>query len=93
MGGFEIGLAEGVMKLAEGVTSKLWLWGKIFVGKIDKRIRAEDLRKRRNTIGGAGHCDGVTLFRIPRGSASQVCWVHVGGFTSHSQNRGWRRAS
>jgi len=51
----EIGLAEGVMKLAEGVTSKLLLWGKIFVGKIDKRIRAEDLRKRRNTIGGAGH--------------------------------------
>ena len=28
------------MKLAEGVTSKLWLWGKIFV----KHIRAEDLR-------------------------------------------------
>ena len=51
----EIGLAEGVMKLAEGVTSKLWLWGKIFVGKMDKHIRAEDLRKRRNTIGGAGH--------------------------------------
>ena len=43
------------MKLPEGVTSKLLLWGKIFVGKIDKRIRAEDLRKRRNTIGGAGH--------------------------------------
>ena len=51
------------MKLAEGVTSKLWLWGKIFVGKIDKRIRAEDLRKRRNTIGGAGHGDGLTLFK------------------------------
>ena len=51
----EIGLAEGVMKLAEGVTSKLWLWGKIFVGNMDKHIRAEDLRKRRNTIGGAGH--------------------------------------
>ena len=51
----EIGLAEGVMKLAEGVTSKLWLWGEIFVGKMDKHIRAEDLRKRRNTIGGAGH--------------------------------------
>ena len=51
----EIGLAEGVMKLAEGVTSKLWLWGKIFVGKMDKHIRAEDLRKMRNTIGGAGH--------------------------------------
>ena len=32
------------MKLAEGVTSKLWLWGKIFVGKMDKHIRAEDLR-------------------------------------------------
>ena len=30
----EIGLAEGVMKLAEGVTSKLWLWGKIFVGNM-----------------------------------------------------------
>ena len=29
--------------------------GEIFVGKIDKRIRAEDLRKMRNTIGGAGH--------------------------------------
>ena len=29
--------------------------GKIFVGKIGKHIRAEDLRKRRNTIGGAGH--------------------------------------
>ena len=43
------------MKLAEGVTSKLWLWGKIFVGKMDKHIRAEDLRKMRNTIGGAGH--------------------------------------
>ena len=41
----EIGLAEGVMKLPEGVTSKLWLWGKIFVGKMDKHIRAEDLRK------------------------------------------------
>ena len=23
------------MKLAEGVTSKLWLWRKIFVGKMD----------------------------------------------------------
>ena len=33
------------MKLAEGVISKLWLWGKIFVGKMDKHIRAEDLRK------------------------------------------------
>ena len=42
------------MKLAEGVTSKLWLWGKIFVGKMDKHIRAEDLRKRRNTIGVLG---------------------------------------
>ena len=51
----EIGLAEGVMKLAEGVTSKLWLWEKIFVRKMDKHIRAEDLRKMRNTIGGAGH--------------------------------------
>ena len=51
----EIGLAEGVMKLPEGVTSKLLLGGKIFVGKMDKRIRAEDLRKMRNTIGGAGH--------------------------------------
>ena len=51
----EIGLAEGVMKLAEGVTSKLWPWGKIFVGKMDKHIRAEDLRKRHNTLGGAGH--------------------------------------
>ena len=29
--------------------------GEIFVGKMDKHIRAEDLRKRRNTIGGAGH--------------------------------------
>ena len=51
----EIGLAEGVMKLPEGVTSKLLLGGKVFVGKMDKRIRAEDLRKMRNTIGGAGH--------------------------------------
>ena len=51
----EIRLAEGFMKLAEGITSKLWLWGKIFVGRMDKHIRAEDVRKRRNTIGGAGH--------------------------------------
>ena len=30
----EIGLAEGIMKLAEGVTSKLWLcFEKIFVGE------------------------------------------------------------
>ena len=29
----EIGLAEGVMKLAEGVTSKLWLWGKYSLEK------------------------------------------------------------
>ena len=43
------------MKLPEGVTSKLLLGGKVFVGKMDKRIRAEDLRKMRNTIGGAGH--------------------------------------
>ena len=31
------------------------LFENIFVGKMDKHIRAEDLRKRRNTIGGAGH--------------------------------------
>ena len=43
------------MKLAEGVTSKLWLWGKIFVGNMDKHTHAEDLRKRRNTLGGADH--------------------------------------
>ena len=54
MGGFRIELAEGVMKLAEGVTSKLCFL-EIFVGKMDKHIRAEDLRKRCNTIGGAGH--------------------------------------
>ena len=43
------------MRLAEGVTSKLWFFEKIFVGNIDKQIRGENLRKRRNTIGGAGH--------------------------------------
>ena len=43
------------MKLAESVTSKLWFLKKIFVGNIDKQIRAETLRKRRNTIGEAGH--------------------------------------
>ena len=51
----EIGLAEGVMKLAEGVTSKLCFFERIFVTKMDTHIRAEDPRKRRNTIGGAGH--------------------------------------
>ena len=50
----EIGLAEGVMKLAEGGTSKLCFL-EIFVGRMDKHIRAEDLRKRRNILGGAGH--------------------------------------
>ena len=29
----EIKLAEGVTKLAEGVTSKLWLWGKYSLEK------------------------------------------------------------
>ena len=51
------------MKLAEGVTSKLCFFERIFVATLDKHIRAEDLRKRRNTIGGAGHGDGLTLFK------------------------------
>ena len=43
------------MKLAEGVTSKLCFFERIFVATLDKHIRAEDLRKRRNTLGGADH--------------------------------------
>ena len=68
----EIGLAEGVMKLAEGVTSKLWLWGKY------------SLEKWINTF----------VQKIyEKGATPLVCWVHMGGFMPHSQNRGWRRTS
>ena len=34
------------MKLAEGVTSKLWLWGKIFVGKIDTHIFVQKIYEK-----------------------------------------------
>ena len=51
----KIGVGGGRHEVGGGRHIETLALGEIFVGKMDKHIRAEDLRKRRNTIGGAGH--------------------------------------
>ena len=59
MGGFtphsQSRVGGGRHEVGGGRHIKTLALGEIFVGKMDKHIRAEDLRKRRNTLGGAGH--------------------------------------
>ena len=78
------------MKLAEGVTSKLWLWGKYSLEKwINTFVQKiyDSTKKAQHHWWGRPLRLSDTFFRIAGGSGPQMYWALMDGFIPNSRNR------
>ena len=75
------------MKLAEGVTSKLWLWGKYLLEKWINTFVQKIYEKGATPLVGSATETACHFLKIAGGSGPQVYSAHMDGFIPDSRNR------
>ena len=75
------------MKLAEGVTSKLWLWGKYLLEKWINTFVQKIYEKGATPLVGSATETACHFLKIAGGSGPQVYSAHIDGFIPDSRNR------